>query len=129
MRDRSNPSNAQQCFTAKSWEDHVFAGAERQKKKTETVFQRRDVRISSVVRLIRAEMTRLAGEIHQRQAEFARGGSQTNYTTVLADIRTRGGTRPKNRQAASQHKSTIRYAVQRQADCRFALHHFDGCSY
>jgi len=127
MSAKFNPSNAQTYFTSKFWKDHVFLGSELTKKKAENVFQRRSVQISSVVCLTRSELTMLAGEVHNRQAEFAKGGPhQTHVTRSAYDIWSRGGSKPSDRQAASHKISTFRFAVQKQIDGTYAIHHFGG---
>ncbi|MDV6030974.1 MAG: hypothetical protein F9B45_12905 [Phycisphaera sp. RhM] len=127
MVNKFNPSDAQTYFTAKFWKDHVYLGNELNKKKAEIVFQRRSVQISSVICLTRAELTQLAGEVHHRQTEFARAGSHSTYVSRSAyDIWSRGGSKPSDRQAASLKRSTFRFAVQKQMDGKYAIHHFGG---
>ena len=127
MSEKFNPANAQAFFTSKFWKDHVFVGNDMQKKKAETVFQRRSVQVSSVICLTRAELVKLAGEIHQRQAEFAKGGPHSKYTSKLVvDMWTRGGTKPRDQQTASHKKSVFKFAVRKQTSGTFAVHHFDG---
>ncbi|QDV87845.1 hypothetical protein [Planctomycetes bacterium TBK1r] len=127
MTNRFNPSDAQTYFTSKFWKDHVFVGNELAKKKAEIVFQRRSVQISSVICLTRAELTSLAGEIHQRQREFANAGPHSTYVSRAAyDVWSRGGSKPSDRQSASHKKSTFRFAVQKQIDGKYAIHHFAG---
>lgn len=127
MTNKFDPNNAQTYFTSKFWKDHVFLGSEFAKKKAEIVFQRRDVRISSVLCLTRTELIMLAGEVRRRQAEFAKGGRHLKHVTLSAyDIWSRGGSKPSDRQAASHKKSTFRFAVHEQTDGKYAIHHFDG---
>jgi len=127
MTNKFNPSNAQVYFTSKFWKDHVFLGSELAKKKAEIVFQRRSVQISTVICLTRAELILLAGEVHNRQTEFARGGPHSKYESKTAyDIWSRGGSKPSDRQAASHKKSKFRFAVQKQVDGKYAIHHFEG---
>jgi len=133
MTNKFNPGDAQTWFSSKFWKDHVFVGDALQKKKAETVFQRRDVKVSSVVCLNRAELVTLAGEVHKRQTEFARASVHSKFTTRQSyDIWSRGTPRPpasqrtRQQQTASHKRAPFRYSVREQPDGRFVIHHFDG---
>ncbi|MEM9585656.1 MAG: hypothetical protein AAGA03_00120 [Planctomycetota bacterium] len=127
MSSSFNPADAQTYFSAKFWKDHVYVGTEMQKKKAEAVFLRRSVSISTVLCLTRAELIRLAGEIHQRQSEYAKHPPRSLFRSRQEyDFWSRGGSRPRDRQAASSDRKAFRYAVVSGPDDRFVMHHFDG---
>ncbi|OYP33890.1 hypothetical protein CGZ80_17015 [Rhodopirellula sp. MGV] len=127
VEHRFNPADAQTYFSTNFWKNHIFVGSELNKKKAEVVFQRRGVDVSSVICMTRSELIMLASDLHNRQAEFARGGPNAKYISRVAfDIWQRGGPRSRDRQAASHTKSKFEYKVRSTNGGRIVVCHYEG---
>ena len=126
MSDKFDPANAKTYFSSSFLKNHIFVGSTAQKKKAETVFQRRGKAISTVICLTRSELVQLAGEIHSRQKEFK--GSGKYLSLQKYDYWQRGGSKAKDKQRATSGNGRFHYAVRSERDGKFVMCHFESVS-
>lgn len=128
MGTRFDHGRPQVYFSSGFIKNHLFLGSAGEKKRAERVFDRRGRAISTVLCLTRAELVRLAGELHRRQHEFTQTPRRTFTTLQAYDYWSRGGPRSKDKQRATPGKSRFRYSVQHNTDGTYVMCHFDGPS-
>lgn len=123
MTRNFDPSQARSYFTAKFYQDHMDVDNPGAKKRAELVFQRRDVKVSTVLCLTWHELVQLAGELHQLQEMFRRAPNHEYTTTQPYDYWSRGGIQAKDRQRATFHTGRFKYKVLLVNDI-YAINHF-----
>lgn len=127
MAEKFDRGRPKVYFSSNFLKNHIFLGNEGAKKQAERVFQRRGEKISTVLCLTKRELIELAGELHEKQADFSKNPRKTHSTERAYDYWSRGGKQPKSKdkQRATEHSGRFKYNVRLEGEL-YVMCHFEG---